>query len=121
MDNYNRAETIKTYAQKIILGEMEFSDLRETLEHQGLESDEITTVVRLVDNKVLQAAKIEAENDVGKNIFYIGLFLTIMGLILTIGTLTGLIDLNGIGIIAYGPIAGGLIIAMIGKAKMDRK
>jgi len=39
---------------------------------------------------------------------------------LTVGTLTGLINLKGIGIIAYGPIAGGLITTMVGKAKMDR-
>ena len=121
MNTYNRADTIKKFLNKIISGQMEFSHLRKTLEDQGLESDEINIVVGQVDKKVTQAAQIKAVNDNGKNLFYGGLILAALGLILTVGTFTGLINIKRFGILAYGPIAGGLIMAMIGKSQKNRK
>lgn len=121
MSDYNRAETIKNFVEKIVSGQMDFSDLRKTLENQGLESDEVNVVVRQVDKRAMRAAQMKEINTNGKNLLYGGLILAILGLILTIGTYTGLIDLEGIGILAYGPIASGLIIAMVGKSQMDRK
>ncbi|MBT2162267.1 hypothetical protein [Zobellia barbeyronii] len=47
------------------------------------------------------------------------MIVALFGLVLTIGTLTGLVNLKGIGIMAYGPIAGGLITAMTGKSQMN--
>jgi len=121
MNNYNRAATIKQYSDKIINREMEFSDLRKTLKAQNLDDEEINIVVKLTDKKVLRAEIIEMEYQKGKNIYYGGLILTIVALIITIGTFTGLIDLKGIGILAYGPIAGGLLMVMKGKSLMNRK
>lgn len=100
---------------------MEFSDLRSALENQGLESDEISVVFRQVDKKVTRTAQIREVNSNGKNLLYGGLVLAVAGFVLTIGTFTGLIDLKGIGILAYGPIASGIIMAMVGKFQMDRK
>lgn len=118
---YNRAETIKSFTEKIVSGQMEFSDLRKTLENQNLESDEINVVVGQVNKRVMRAAQMKEVNTNGKDLLYGGLILAILGLILTIGTFTGLIDLEGIRVLAYGPIAGGLIMAMVGKSRMDRK
>jgi hypothetical protein len=120
MENYNRAEIIKTYFKKVDSGELEFSKLRKTLEGINIEKEEIDIIVPLIDRKALRAMEIKADNAKGKNMFYGGLILAIVGLIVTVGTFTGLINLKGFGIIAYGPIAGGLIMAMVGKAKMNR-
>jgi len=121
MSEYNRAKTIKNFVEKIASGQMEFSDLRKTLENQGLESDEINIVVGQVDKRAMRASQMKEVNANGKNLFYGGLILAGAGLLLTIGTFTGLIDLKGYGILAYGPIAGGLITAMVGKSQMNRK
>ncbi|MGF1559271.1 MAG: hypothetical protein ACFCUL_09300 [Flavobacteriaceae bacterium] len=121
MSNYNRAETIKNFVNKIATGQMEFSNLRKTLENQGLESNEINIVVGQVDKRVARVSQMKEVNDNGKNLFYGGIILAALGLILTVGTFTGLIDLKGFGILAYGPIAGGLITAMVGKSQRNRK
>ena len=120
MDNYNRAKTIDSYFEKVDSGELEFSKLRKTLEEKGIEKNEIDIIVPLIDRQTIRANEVKADRAMGKNLFYGGSILAGVGLIVTIGTLTGLINLNGIGIIAYGPIAGGLITTMIGKAKMNR-
>ncbi|TCI84850.1 hypothetical protein [Tenacibaculum sp. M341] len=120
MKDYNRANTIDTYFEKIETGNLEFSKLRKTLEKENIEKDEINIIVPLIDRKLIRASEIKADRAKGKNMFYGGLILSGLGLIFTIGTLTGLIDLNGVGIIAYGPIAGGLLTVIAGKAKMNR-
>ncbi|MGJ8685747.1 MAG: hypothetical protein ACSHWW_14040 [Nonlabens sp.] len=120
MENYNRASTIKKYFNEITSGKLEFSELRQKLENLGIEQEEITVVIRQVDKKVQRNIEMKAINATGKNLFYGGLIVALFGLVLTIGTLTGLVNLKGIGIIAYGPIAGGLITAMTGKSQMSR-
>lgn len=120
MENYNRAKTIKDYFNKIDSGELEFSQLRNILEKNNIEKDEIDTIIPIIDRKILRAVEIKADNAKGKNMFYGGLILSTIGLIVTIGSYTGLIDLKGFMVIAYGPILGGFTSAMIGKAKMDR-
>ncbi|MFY0604886.1 MAG: hypothetical protein JXQ93_13180 [Flavobacteriaceae bacterium] len=120
MSEYNRAKTIDTFFEKVNSGALEFSKLRKALEAKNIEKREIDIIVPFIDRKIIRAAEIRADKEKGKNLFYGGLILAGAGLVLTIGTLTGLIDLKGVGIIAYGPIAGGLIISMIGKAKMNR-
>lgn len=120
MTEYSRAETIKEYFKKVDTGELDFSKLRKTLEEKNIEKEEIDIIVPLIDRKALRAIEIKADNAKGKNMFYGGLILSAIGLIVTIGTYTGLIDLKGFMIVAYGPILGGFTSAMIGKAKMDR-
>lgn len=120
MSEYSRAKTIDEYFEKVDSGELEFSKLRKTLEAKNIEKSEIDIIVPFIDRKVIRAFQIRAEREKGGNLFYGGLILAGIGFIITVGTLTGLIDLKGIGIIAYGPIAGGLITSMVGKGKMNR-
>jgi hypothetical protein len=120
MSDYNRAKTIDSYFKKVDSGELEFSKLRKTLEEKNIAKGEVDIIVPFIDKKIIRAAEVKADREKGKNMFYGGLILAIIGLVLSVGTSTGLIDLSGLGIIAYGPIAGGLITAMIGKSKMNR-
>jgi len=121
MTKYSRAKIIDTFFDKINSGELEFSKLRKTLEEKNIEKSEIDIIVSFIDRKLIRTAKTKAEREKGKNLFYGGLILAGFGLFFTIGTYTGLIDFKGWVIIPYGPIAGGLIIAMIGKSNMNRK
>jgi len=119
MENYNRADTIKLYFEKVDSKKIEFSQLRKELESTSIEADEINVIVKQVDSRLIKADQVRAEHDLGKNLFYGGGILAIAGLLFTIATYTGFIDLGGSYIIAYGPFVAGLLIAMSGKTKMN--
>ena len=120
MKNYSRANTIDLYYDKINSGEMDFSSLRKDLEDQNIEKEEIGIVIKQVDNQIIRSVQLQASSSLGKNVFYLGLTLSALGVLLTIGTYTGLIDLGNVYTIALGPIFGGLIIAFQGNSKMNR-
>ncbi len=117
---YSKGNAIDYFFKKIDSHEMEFSSLRKQLESDGFEKDEINTIVRQVDKQLIRASELRAAHAIGKNLFYGGLFLAIMGVIMSVGTYTGIINIGNRFLIAYGPIAAGLIIALSGKAKMNR-
>lgn len=120
MKTYNRAKTADFYFEKVAYGSLEFSKLRKTLENEDIEKEEIDFLVPYIDRKLLRVAQVQAAHKIGKNIFYSGLVLSVIGLVITLGSLFGLFDSKGIGIIAYGPIVGGLATTFIGKSNMDR-
>ena len=120
MENYSRAKTIDTYFELIDSKQMEFSQLRKSLEEKNIETKEINLVVNQIDKQLIRAAQMRASHENGKNLFYGGLTLTVAGIVLTLGTYTGIIDLGKYYLIAYGPICGGLITAMTGKSKMNK-
>jgi len=99
---------------------MDFSSLRKDLEDQNIEKEEIGIVIKQVDNQIIRSVQLQASSSLGKNVFYLGLTLSALGVLLTIGTYTGLIDLGNVYTIALGPIFGGLIIAFQGNSKMNR-
>jgi len=119
MEDYNRIDTIKLFTEKILNKEMEFSDMRKTLKSQDIDDQEIKTVISLVDRKVQREELRKVERQKGKSLFYVGIVIVSLALILTIGSFTGLIDLKGYGIIAYGPIAAGLIMIFKGQSLMN--
>lgn len=120
MENYSRAKTIDTYFELIDSKEMEFSKLRKSLESENIDKDELNIVVNQIDKQLIRAAQKRATHENGKNLFYGGLILTGAGVILTLGTYTGIIDFGNYYLVAYGPICGGLITAMTGKSKMNK-
>ncbi|MCW3787086.1 hypothetical protein [Plebeiibacterium sediminum] len=117
---YTKATAIDYFFSKIDAKEMEFSSVRKTLERDGFGKDDINTIVRQVDKQLIKAEELRASYALGKNLFYGGLFLAVAGALLTIGTYTGIINIGNRFLIAYGPIAAGLITALTGKAKMNR-
>lgn len=118
MNNYSRAQTIDHYFELIDSGNMEFASLRKQLEEKDIPKDEISVVVRQVDKQLMRATQKRADHKMGKNLFIGGLCFSGLGVLLTFGTYSGLIDLGNVYLIGFGPITGGLIIAMKGKSKM---
>ena len=120
MENYSRAKTIDTYFELIDSKQMEFSQLRTSLEDKNIEIKEINVIVNQIDKQLIRTAQMRASHEKGKNLFYGGLALAVAGIFLTLGTYTGIINLGKYYLIAYGPICGGLITAMTGKSKMNK-
>jgi len=74
----------------------------------------------LYTDKLIRSAEVDSIRSNGKNLYNGGLILALAGLVFTIATYLGLIDLGKNMIIAYGPILGGLLLAFIGKSQMSR-
>ncbi|AEV31916.1 hypothetical protein Oweho_0905 [Owenweeksia hongkongensis DSM 17368] len=117
---YSRAQIIDQYFQQIESGEMSFSQMRPSLQDMGVENEEISITVKQVDKQLQQSAHNKASHSLGKNIFYGGLLFAAIGLIITIGTFFGIIDIGPVFIVAYGPVISGSAIAATGFAKMNR-
>ncbi len=118
---YNRAKSIDLYASDIIQGKMTFSDTRKRLQEANVEADEIDIVVKQVNKQVQRYTEMKAIHSLGKNQYYGGLLVALGGVLLSGGTYLGLIDLGNYFLIAYGPIIGGVILALYGKSQMNRQ
>lgn len=71
-----------------------------------------------VDNEIHR--RLAGKSKAGKvnATFLVGAVVTLIGLVITIGTYTGLINMGNYFLLAYGPILGGLAI-MFGGLKRD--
>jgi hypothetical protein len=118
--DYNRAQVIDFYFDKIKIGELEFSVVRKELTRIGIEESEINIVTKQIDNQIMRYDILKAEHNKGKNLFYGGLLLALVGFIISIITFFNLVNFGNVFIFAYGPLFGGLITAMKGKSMMNR-
>lgn len=116
----NRAQLIDTYFGKIQNEEIDFSQMRPALQDMGVEDNEIGIIVKQVDKQLQQYAINKASHSLGKNIYYGGLIFSLIGVIITLGTIFRIFDAGTYIIIAYGPIVSGLAIAGYGRSKMYR-
>ena len=99
---------------------MGFNEIRKTLEEKKFEDDKIKIIIRNIDNQILREETIKSQNQKAKELIYIGLFITIAGLIVTIGTFTGIINMGNSFLLAYGPILGGLGVLFTGLGKYKK-
>lgn len=115
---YSRAQTIDQSFQSIQSGEIEFSQLRSSLEKAKLAPEEVSLVVRQVDKQIQQAAIYKARRAQGRNIYLGGLIFSLLGLLVSVGTFLGLVGNGQYFIVAYGPLLSGLGIAYYGRNQM---
>lgn len=118
--NISIKDTVELYFEKINSGEMDFSHLRKTLKSENYTAEEIEIIVKRLDRNLIRTAELKHYHSTGKNLFIGGLIIMIAGVLITVFTYTGIIDLGNIYIVAYGPILSGLLMAIIGKMKMNR-
>ena len=97
--------------------DFEISEVRKDLEKNNFEEEEIKTIVRLVDNALQRKLQIVTNNKKANDLIYIGAITTLVGVIITVGTYTGLISMGNSYLIVYGPFLGGLSILLMGLAK----
>ncbi len=115
-----RAERIDYYFDEIQHQRMEFNHMRKEMEADNLDAAEIGIIVRQVDKQLLRTAEIKSENSKGKNVFYGGLILFSIGLMVTILTYSKVAVKGGTYIIAYGPVCAGAAMALKGRNMMNR-
>jgi hypothetical protein len=111
--NMNLFEIEQEYLAKKLDG-MSFSDIRKQLVFKGLSDEQIKVVIRSIDNKIIHGAVSKSNKSIANQFIYMGLSVTGLGLLITIGTYTGFISMGNSYLLCYGPILGGLGILAMG-------
>lgn len=109
-------EIEKEYYTKKIEGQS-FSEIRKELEVKGLTKEQIKAVIRSIDNRVISGELSKSNKSAGRQLIYMGLVLTTLGLFITIGTYSGFINMGDSFMLSYGPIFGGVGLIGIGMNK----
>lgn len=88
----------------------DLDELRKELKQFELEDDDISQIIKYVDNKLINDALTGAHKSHKKEYYLIGWFLFVTGLFITIATYIGLINMGNSYIISFGPIIAGLAL-----------
>lgn len=112
-----RAKIVDYYIDKINDKDFNILNVRQELENNNVDEPEIKVIVRLVDNELQRRLTTKTASNNPKELIWFGGIITVAGLIVTIGTYTGLIEMGNYFLLAYGPILGGLSILFYGLAK----
>jgi len=120
MVNENIEKLVEHYLNLKLNG-MDFSAIRNELKQEGVDGSDIKTIINSIDDKILHGVKSGKANSVSNLTKFVGILLLVGGLIVTIGTYIGWIDLKGHILFAYGPILGGLTILVSSSKKRSKK
>lgn len=101
-----KEETIAYFLEKKQEG-MDYSEIRSVLRSKGYKEDEMSEIIRSVDKQLLQGVHQKTDRTTQYATLVIGAVLLLFGLIVTIGTYSGMINMKGDFLIAYGPILSG--------------
>lgn len=115
----SRKDYVAEYCAKIRSGKLDYSRLRSDLELKIKQKEDIEIIVERIDRDLKRMELADMEKSKGKQMFYGGLFVMISGVLLTVVTYLGIIDLGGGFLIAYGPALGGLGMILVGVVKMQ--
>jgi hypothetical protein len=113
----DRVKIVNYFIDKIEDKNFEIHQVRQELEKNNLDEEEIRIIVRLVDNELQRRLLLNTENKRSNDLIWIGLILTAIGMGITIGTYTGIINMGDHFLITYGPFLGGLSILFGGLAR----
>jgi len=113
MNNLSVFELVDRYRDKKERG-MSFSEIRKSLERQGVHSESIRVIIQSIDNEILKDEKIKSQNKNARELILIGLVLALSGLLITVLTFTRIIAMGNYYLLAYGPLIGGIGIFLKG-------
>ena len=103
------------------LSGVSYSEIRSRLGERGLSEEEIRKTIRQIDEKVLQAEIGEKHRVKTRQWYFTGLFLAVVGLILTIGANRGLILENRPKWIVYIPFFSGILLMFYGRMSQRKQ
>lgn len=86
----------------------DFGTLRDELKAFNLEPKEIDQIIKYVDDNLLNNALQGAHKSHRREYLMVGWFLLIVGVLATILSYTGIIDMGDSYLIVYGPIIAGI-------------
>ena len=92
--------------------DFDLSHVRKVLEKENYPESEIREVIKELDNALQLRAFEKSNRSNADNLIIVGVVLTVFGLVVTVGTFTGLIPSGNSFLLAYGPILGGISISV---------
>ena len=96
---------------------MDFTEIRKELANKNYDEETIKYIIRKIDNQILHEEQHKSTSVKAKEIYAIGLLLMLGGGFITIATYFGIINIEGLYIIAYGPIIGGYLMILTSRRK----
>lgn len=112
-------ETLEELAMQKLQGDS-YSVIRERLVEMGLSKEEIRDTIRLVDERVLRAEVEQGRQQRARSWYRVGLVLAVAGLIISIGSNSGLI-LSGIPRwLVYSPFFAGILMMTYGRLQQRK-
>jgi len=115
----SRAKLVDYYLNKMD-DDFRISQVREDLERNHFDEEEIKIIVRLVDNALQRKLADKENNRKATELMVMGAVIAIVGAGITIGTYMAWIDMGNSYVILYGPFVGGLSLFAAGWAKRKR-
>lgn len=117
----SRAKIIDYYLDKLSRQGFELHQVRQELEANKVDEEEIKAIVRIIDNELRRKALSETATRKGNELVWMGAIIAGLGALVTIGTYLGLINTGNYFIIAYGPFFAGVSVLLTGLAKRRGK
>lgn len=113
-------ELVDYFIKKLDRGEMTFDQIRPELVRQGLDENDVRSIVREVDHHLLQ--NLSSRESSLNQFTLIGMVFTVLGVIVTLGSLAGFFSLRDghLVIVAYGPILTGIAMIFVGLRRRKR-
>ena len=102
-------------------GGKSYSTIRSELKDSGLSPEEINTLIRQVDERVLENVLQGSAADKSKQVYRAGLALAVAGLLVTILFNLGLILKNFPPLAVYSPFLAGILIMFYGRMMQRRE
>ena len=113
----DRVKIVDYYLSKINDRNFNILQVRQEREKHCFPEEEIKVVVRLIDNAMHRKLAEKAATGKANLQVWLGGVVTLAGVVITVGTYTGLINMGNYFVLAYGPILGGLAIMVGGFGK----
>ncbi len=102
---------VEYFLEKLNEKDFDLSEVRKALEKENYPEEEIRSVIKILDNELQRRAFDKVNQSSRINLMGLGLVLIGIGLVVTVGTFTGLIPTGNSFVLAYGPILGGISIS----------
>ena len=98
-----------------------YSEIREELKNSGMAADEISQLIRQVDERVLKETLEQGSRQKTQQWYRWGLVLAVLGLILSIGYNAGMILSRFPALLVYSPFLGGILLMFYGRMQQRKK
>lgn len=98
-----------------------YSDIRSELKESGMSPDEISKIIRQVDERVLNEAKSGAQPDKARQLYRVGLILAVIGLAISVAFNAGLLLRSIKPLIVYAPFLAGILLMFYARILQRRK
>ena len=116
----SRAKLIDHYLEKAQEPNFEIDQIRKDLNGKIPEED-IRAIIRVIDSTVQNQAFTKTTNGRASELIVAGAILTLVGVGISIGTYTGLINMGNSFLIVYGPFLGGVSLLLTGMSQRRKK